>query len=94
MTRLAVLPKAEMNAERRWTSPVELNAYDKCPTLTQNERQALQTLAESQSRWGDGGTEVVQPDPRCPAPTSEASGRRPDHSCRERSRTKAWQLRC
>ena len=59
MTRLAVLPKAEMNAERRWTSPVELNAYDKCPTLSQKEQQALQTLAESQCRWGDGGTEVA-----------------------------------
>ena len=55
MMRLAVLPKAEMNAERRWTSPLHLNAYDKCPTLSQDERQALQTLAESQRRWGDGG---------------------------------------
>ena len=58
MTRSAVLSKADMNVGWHWTSPVELNAYDKCPTLTQKERQALQILAESQSRWGDGGTEV------------------------------------
>jgi integrase len=57
MTRLAVLPKARMDAERRWTSPVELIAYDKCPILTQNEQQALQTLTESQRRWGDGGSQ-------------------------------------
>lgn len=55
MTRLAVLPKPETDAERRWTSPVELNAYDKWPTLTQKEQQALQALAESRRRWGDGG---------------------------------------
>ena len=57
MTRLAVLPKAEMDAERRWTSPVELNAYNRYPTLSQNEEQALQTLAKSQRRWGNGGSE-------------------------------------
>ena len=57
MTRLAALPKAEMDAEPGWTSPMELNAYDKYPTLSQNEKQALQTLAKSQHRWGDGGSE-------------------------------------
>ncbi len=30
---------------RSMFAPVELNAYDKCPTLSQNEQQALQTLA-------------------------------------------------
>jgi integrase len=57
MTRLAVLPKARIDAERRWTSPVELNAYDKCPILSQDEQLALQTLAESHRRWGDNGSE-------------------------------------
>lgn len=57
MTRLAALPKSETVSKRRWTSPVELNAYDKCPALTQKEQQALQALAESQRRWGDGGPE-------------------------------------
>jgi len=56
MTRLAVLPKAEVDTERRWTSPVELNAYDRCPTLSQNEKQTLQALAKSHCRWGDGGS--------------------------------------
>jgi len=57
MTRLAVLPRAEVDAKPRWTSPVELNAYNKCPTLTQNEQQALQALVQSQLRWGDSRRE-------------------------------------
>jgi hypothetical protein len=57
MTHLAVLPSAEIDAKRRWTSLVELNAYDKYPALSQNEKQALQALAKSQRRWGDGGSE-------------------------------------
>ncbi|MFQ5859039.1 MAG: tyrosine-type recombinase/integrase [Anaerolineae bacterium] len=57
MTRLAVQLKPEAEADRRWTSPVELNAYDKCPTLTQAEQTALQALAKSQRRWGEGGPE-------------------------------------
>ena len=57
MTSLAVLPRAEMDVEQRWVSPVELNAYDKGPTLTQKEQQALQALASSQRRWGDSGRE-------------------------------------
>ena len=57
MTRLTVLPRAEGDAKPRWTSPMELNAYDKDPTLTQNEQQALQALASSQRRWGDSGRE-------------------------------------
>jgi len=59
MTRLAILPMAETDAERRWTSPVELNTYDKCPALTQKEQQALRALAESQRRWGNGGPQGV-----------------------------------
>jgi len=57
MTRLAVLPRAEGDAKPCWTSSVELNAYDKCPTLTQNEQQALQVLVQSRLRWGDRGRE-------------------------------------
>jgi integrase len=43
--------------EQRWASPVELSTYDKCPILTQEEQRALQSLADSQCRWGDGGPE-------------------------------------
>ncbi|HEC34962.1 MAG TPA: site-specific integrase [Anaerolineae bacterium] len=60
MTRSAVLSKREAGAEWCWTSLMELNAYDKCPTLTQEERTALQALAESRRRWGDDGPEDGQ----------------------------------
>ena len=55
MTYLTVLPKAEMDVGRHWCSPVELNAYDKDPTLTQFEQEGLQALSQSQRRWGDSG---------------------------------------
>ena len=57
MTRLAVLSKAETDAQKCWTSPVELNGYDKGLALAEKERQALHALAESQRRWGDGGSQ-------------------------------------
>ena len=55
MTRLAALSRAETDAQRCWASPMELNGYDKGLTLTEREQQALQALAKSQHRWGDGG---------------------------------------
>ena len=57
MLRLAMLPKAKTGAQRYWTSPVEFDGYDKGLTLTEQEQLALQALAESQRRWGDGGSQ-------------------------------------
>jgi integrase len=58
MTHLGVSPEAhQMVVRPLWTSPVELNAYDKDPTLSPTEQQALYVLSESQRRWGDSGRE-------------------------------------
>ena len=57
MTRIAMLSRVQVDTRQRWTSSVELNAYDRCPTLAQKEQQALQVLASSQRRWGDNGRE-------------------------------------
>lgn len=57
MTRSATLAKLAPAAERRWTSPVELNGYDRSPALSQAEQEALNALAQSRHRWGDGGVQ-------------------------------------
>ena len=57
MTLVAELSKAETDAQGYWASPMELNGYDKDLALTEREKQALQALAESQRRWGDGGAQ-------------------------------------
>lgn len=55
MTRLSVRPRPKTGVEHRWASPAQLNNYDKCPSLTEEEQRALQSLVDSQRRWGDGG---------------------------------------
>ena len=55
MTHPARPSRTEMDTPQHWTSPVELNAYDRRPALTEKERRALQALASSRQRWGDGG---------------------------------------
>jgi len=55
MTRSARPSSTQVDTPQHWASPVELNSYDRRPTLTERERRALQVLASSQQRWGDGG---------------------------------------
>ncbi len=54
MTRSAKLSNPQIDTAPHWNSPVELNAYDKRPALAEKERRALQALASSQQRWGEG----------------------------------------